>query len=364
MTKRMMIVFTGGTIGSKLAGADINVSGAGSYSLLEQYTKQPVARKDLAFDTIQPLNLLSENMTTADLVTLASAIRGVDPGAYQGIVVTHGSDTLAYTAAMMSYLFSDVKIPIVFTCSNYPLEDERSNGLRNFTSAIDFIEEAALPGVFAVYENGEGDSVVYLGTRLRQCEAFTDQFRGVGDIAYGRMEGGSFLWERDRRNPWPQELLQASETALEWEPDKLQLESGVVYIRPYPGLDYSLYNWGESGRPKVILHDLHHSGTACVAGDERNSLLIFLDRCREQGIAVYLCPIKDLSDALYDSSRRLVDAGAVFIENMSMEAALTKLMLAYGIYESHEDAKAFMMEKNVYFERLWVYDRVDSTEEE
>jgi len=351
--KRLLVIFTGGTIGSKAEGLAINVSDSGSYTLLEEYRKQPFYRSDVQLDTIQPLNLLSENLTPQDWTSLASAIREVDLRLYEGLIVTHGSDTLAYTAAMMSYLFADIPIPLVLTASNYPIADERSNGLRNLSSSIDFIVNAALPGIFVVYENNKGEPLVYLGTRIFQNESFTDQFLSPYELVYGKMASDrTFQLVEDRRNPDPASLTPSAST-LAWEPSTLKLEDGVLYIKPYPGLNYDLYDFSKK-KPRVILHDLHHSGTANALESGPYSLTAFIEKNRELGIDCYLCPIKNASDALYDSSHRLIDAGARFIENISIEAALTKLMLAYGMIAEDDTRDEFIRSESIYYEKLEV----------
>lgn len=348
--KQLLIIFTGGTIGSRKQGAGISVDEAGSYGLIDAYKGSPMHNEDVTLQTIQPLNLLSENIIPEDWRTLAAAISEVDMAAYDGVVVTHGSDTLAYTAAIFGYLFAGTNVPIVFTASNYPLADERSNGLRNFTNAIDFIVDTALPGVFVVYENDQGSPLVYLSTRITQAVSFTDQFGSPYGVPYGKMVNRRFVWSADKRNPSEDKLRQKHAAPFDWEPQALTIDASVVYIKPYPGLNYSYYDF--SGHtPKAVLHDLHHSGTACAISSGPFSLLEFISRCQTLGIDFYICPIRDRSDALYSSSLRLIEAGAIVIENMSIEAAITKLMLAYGIFDSSEQVKAFVTDTSLYYER-------------
>jgi L-asparaginase len=347
--KQLLVVFTGGTIGSLKQGEGIDVNQSGSYMLIDVYSNSSDKREDVALHAIQPLNMLSENMTTDDWITLAEAIRGLDLTQYDGLVITHGSDTLAYSAAMMSYLFADTNIPIVLTASNYPLADERSNGRRNFANAIDFIADAQLPGVFVVYEDDKGVPLVYLGTRITQAISFTDQFGSPYGIPYGAMADRVFNWLEHGRNPKPESLRLAQTAPYNWEPKALRLEHSIVYIRPYPGLNYSYYDFS-SNQPKAVLHDLHHSGTASAIEEGPHSLVQFIERCKEQGIDVYICPIRNRSDALYSSSLRLIEAGAIVIEKLSVEAALTKLMLAYGLYEDKDEAKAFVTQTTLYYE--------------
>jgi L-asparaginase len=238
----------------------------------------------------------------------------------------------------------------VLTASNYPIADERANGLRNLAGAIDFAAGPALSGVFAIYENDKGERLVYLGTRLSQCESFTDQFGSPYELPYGEMVGDRFVWRDDPRNPRP-EALSSLGRGLGWTPGSLKLDDTVLYIRPYPGLNYSLYQWNDR-RPNAILHDLHHSGTACALPDGPYSLPAFIARCKSQGIDVYLSPLKNGSDALYASSHALIEAGGVFLEGIGMEAALTKLIAVYGIAKDARQAKAWMTEETFAHERI------------
>lgn len=346
---KLLVIFTGGTIGSKRQGGSIDVNQSGSFSLIDSYNNSSAVRDDVTLHAIQPLNLLSENITPSDWLDLASAIRSIDLSSYTGIIVTHGSDTLAYSAAMISYLFANTSVPLVLTASNYALDDERSNGSRNFANAIDFIADARLPGVFVVYENDQRQPLVYLGTRITQAVSFTDQFGSPYGEPYGMMVERRFEWNASKRNPEPQQLMHGHQALFKWEPETLVIDDSIVYIKPYPGLNYSYYSFTDK-KPKAVLHDLHHSGTANATEEGPHSLLPFISRCKVEGIDFYICPIRDRSDALYSSSLRLIEAGATVIENMSMEAAITKLMLAYGMNGGKEQTEAFVTETTLYYE--------------
>lgn len=349
--KQLLVIFTGGTIGSQSSDGTINVKDAGAYRLIEGYLNDPASLKDIRLDAIQPLNLLSENLTPNDWLTLAAAIREVDYSAYAGIIVTHGSDTLAYSAAMLSYLFADISIPLVLTASNYPLDDPRSNGNRNFQNAIHFIADAELPGVFVVYENDASQSLVYLGTRITQAISFTDQYGSPYGVPYGQIDNGRFARLEHERNPLPESLRASTDSTFQWTPDSLCISDEVVYIKPYPGLNYSMYSFaGQGSKPRAILHDLHHSGTACAVDEGPYSLPQFIKRCRAEGIPTYICPIRDGSAALYSSTRKLIDAGAIMIESISADAALMKLMLGLGAFSDERDVEAFVTKQQLYYE--------------
>jgi len=362
--KRVLVVFTGGTIGSQSSEGTIHVKQAAAYPLIEQF-KQQTGNEDIHFDTLQPLNLLSENITPEDWRTLAAAIRKADLSVYEGIVVTHGSDTLAYSAALLGFLFADLSIPLVLTASNYPLNDPRSNGSRNFHNAVHFILDGRLPGVFVVYENDKEQMLVYLATRLTQAISFTDQYGTPYGIHYGEMIERRFTPFAHERNPLPERLSIRESVApsLSWEPQTLQISDEIVYIKPYPGLNYSFYSFGEDEmaaghkKPRAVLHDLHHSGTASAVEEGPYSLPQFIARCSAAGIPTYISPVRDASAALYSSTRKLIEAGAIVIEGMSADAALMKLMLGLGHCRSQEELKRFVIETELYYEFNRRYDQ-------
>lgn len=345
--KDIMVVFTGGTIGSTKQGTAVDVNASGSYMIIDQFKEQ--YDLDVSMDTIQPINILSEDLIAQQWLSLAEQIKQIPQEQYKGIIVTHGSDTLAYSAAMLGLLLSHTRIPIVLIASNYPLEDERANGLRNFSEAVQWIMKEAPPGVFVVYENDRGESQLYLATRLMQCEAFTDQYRSPYELTLGQLKQGELLWSDDPRNPTLQQLAPVVNRWSSSIEQVTELADQIMYIKPFPGLNYELYQW-DSNKPKAIVHDLYHSATACSLDSGPYSLPVFIRRCRQQGIDVYLTPAKRAEDVQYASTAKLFEAGAVLLGGMAPEAAMAKLMLGYAIRSEHEDVVTFMTEEELYHE--------------
>lgn len=345
--KQILVVFTGGTIGSTKQKHAIDVSSSGSYLILEQYKK--LYGDEVKFDTIQPMNILSENLHAQQWIELARSIRSISQQSYDGIIVTHGSDTLAYTAAMLGYMLSSTSIPIVLVASNYPLSDERANGLRNLREATLWIQRQAPPGVFVAYENNRGEYKLYLATRLMQCESFTDQFRSPYELTLGTIRHGELQPEVDLRNPELEKLTSRSHRWTEAITKLDQLTSDILYIKPYPGLNYELYQWGDN-KPKAIVHDLYHSATANSLPNGPASLMAFIARCQQQGIDVYLTPAKSMAEAQYASTAKLLEAGAHLLVGIAPEAAITKLMLAHSLLTKREEIIAFMQEEELYYE--------------
>jgi L-asparaginase len=340
--KRILIVFTGGTIGCTIQHATINVDASTVYYLIELFYKK--TNSEVLFDTIQPLNILSENCTPRHWEELIRAISDKDMSDYAGVIVTHGSDTLPYTSALMGYLFSKLSVPVVMIASNYALDEPNSNGLNNFIAAVAFIQNAGLTGVYAIFENNRHDMIVYLPTRLLESDPVNDQFSSFGGAHLGLMKDGMFIRNEHRLNPDRNELLKAG-PALEL--GSIMFDNEILAIKPYPGLNYEQFDLFRS-KPAAILHGLYHSSTACVSGG-KYSLPDFIKRCRGEGIDVYLTSFKNTEADLYVSSRELLQDGAIPLTNISFEAAAAKLWIAYN---QQAVLPVEYMKQEIYFEFL------------
>ena len=124
--KNILVVFTGGTIGSTASEGTINTSSTAPFKLIQQFQQHYKNHQQIHFSTIQPLQILSENLAPCVWQTLITAIEAQQPDQYDGIIITHGTDTLAYTAAALSFYFNAIKIPMLLVSSDYPLDDTQS----------------------------------------------------------------------------------------------------------------------------------------------------------------------------------------------------------------------------------------------
>jgi L-asparaginase/Glu-tRNA(Gln) amidotransferase subunit D len=164
--KHILVVFTGGTIGSTVSNKTIDTSNSASFRLLDLFRQNYNNQHLVEISTIQPLQILSENLAPCVWQTLISAIEAENLDQLDGIIITHGTDTLAYTAVALSFYFNMTKIPIMLVSSDYPLDDCRSNGLENFICAVDFIFQSIRAGVFVPYRNQLQLTRVHSGARL------------------------------------------------------------------------------------------------------------------------------------------------------------------------------------------------------
>jgi L-asparaginase/Glu-tRNA(Gln) amidotransferase subunit D len=328
--KNILVVFTGGTIGSTAVGGTINTSDAAPYKLIQLFQKHHASREQISFHSVQPMQILSENLAPVVWEKLIAVIEAQDIDRYDGVIITHGTDTLAFTASALGLYFNALDIPILLVSSDSTLDDPHANGLPNFICAVEYILQGRGAGVFVPYTNRNQTTQLHRGTRLASSLQLGGDFMSVQGKSHCRFVTGAFT-----RNGFMDTEKLRQPVAL-----KADFSKRVLLIRPYPGLDYRYINLDAVD---VVLHDLYHSGTACSStqwGDQF-SLLVFIRQCRERGIKVYLAPAVK-SDNAYESTRELLQEGAEMIWNMSLETAYVKLLLAYGNFSDERQIMDFI----------------------
>lgn len=330
--KKILVVFTGGTIGSRVNGSTIDVDDAVSRIIINNFTsKYPNA--DVCFDSIQPMNILSENFTPRHWAMLYDSLCNVDLTHYDGVIITHGSDTISYTASFIGFTFASTQIPIVLTCSNYVLTDVKSNGQRNFENCVWLILNGNKAGVFVVYQNRNGKNIVYLATRIQEANPYNDQFTTCGGVDFGSIKNKQLILNISPENP----ALPDASTYVQVPRKKIVFSTQIGAIKAYPGLNYNNFAFG--GDTKAVLCNLYHSSSNCVESQEY-SITSFISRCRQNDIDVYLMSFKHTDGDLYFTTKQIISSGGIPLRNISFEAAYVKLNLAYN--QNEVSPKDFM----------------------
>ena len=169
--KKVLLIGTGGTIAS-----DVTANGLAPGLTTDQLLAHIPAISDICdVDCVQLLNLDSTNMEPRHWLMIAKCIRE-HYGAYHGFVVTHGTDTMAYTAAALSYLVQGSPKPIILTGAQKPIGFDSTDSKINLLDAFRCATED-LPGVSIVFNNQ-----VILGTRARKTRS--KSFQAFSSINY------------------------------------------------------------------------------------------------------------------------------------------------------------------------------------
>jgi L-asparaginase len=342
---KIHLLLTGGTIGISTDDPVLKISEDKAPKLFSDF-KSKRSDNDIHFSCETLFNILSENMTMSNWKLIYNKVKTISKADCDGIIITHGTDTLAYTAAFLAMMLKQSDLPILLISSNYPIDHELSNGLSNFTAAVDFISTVGTKGVFVPFcKNGTTD--IHLGTRIMQAQPFSHCFNSLGGIEYGKIENGKFKRTQHTNNPTPEMIENDVTVNIPCFPD----EKSILYLKPYLGVDYSVFDF-KNNKPDAILHGLYHSGTACVTPvNEKNSIITFAKRCIELGIDFYAAPC-DSGHSTYSTSKDMVEVGIKFIKDISCVAAYTKLLIAYGSFSDLNERQKFI-ESNIACEQFY-----------
>lgn len=158
MKKKILLVATGGTIASHL-GQDGLIPGIGAQELLKCV---PEIFEFCEVDAVQPYNIDSTNVTPEHWILLAQTLRE-NYDKYDGFVVCHGTDTMSYTAAMLSYLVQNSPKPIVLTGSQQPIDKEDTDGRVNLRDSFLYASDDLACNVVIVFQGK-----IIAGTRAKK----------------------------------------------------------------------------------------------------------------------------------------------------------------------------------------------------
>lgn len=340
---RILVIFTGGTIGSTVNGCiknclPITTTYPADFLLLKGYGEsQNILLESLKniFEVECPFTILSENSNMFYIEKIISILNNINVNEYDGVIITHGTDTLAFSTSIISLLFGNIKIPIIFVSSNEPINIAKSNGLENFINAVKLVE-SKIYGVFAVFKNPDGKSLIHFGSRLLQSTSYSDSFTSIGDKYFGEIINNKLIIkENPIYNNFKFEIPNT-------------LNKNILYIKLYPGINFDLFNFKNCD---AVFLEGYHSFTAPCETNSANYAFDFqtgtvqyaAKLARYVGIKVFLAPFKssfysESHDLIYKTTLQIIETENIFtINDCSVYSAFAKLIIAYSIAEIKND---------------------------
>lgn len=319
LKNKICVIFTGGTIGSDSDGKNVALSGASRKMLIDKYRE--AAGDGVAFDVLTPINILSENVQKSDLQKLYDCIKSVNYGDYDGIIVTHGTDTLCFTVNWLSQVLCDIPLPLVVVSALYPLTDSRSNGVINFAGAVTFIGKSGLRGVYCAFANDNENCKIHLGARLVYPDEINGFYHSALGAHFAEINGGDVVYNSSPLLPTAEKVLSDAAT-----PASPALCDEIMLITMRSLLNFAVYDYLKT-KPKAVIIELSHSGTVCTEGEELN-FKRFAAYCNACGVPVVLAPV--MSRAGVYASMSDIPANVVFAYDMTIEMTIVKVMGALG----------------------------------
>jgi L-asparaginase len=334
--KKILLLSTGGTISCVNTAQGL----VPSLTFDQMLNLVNIPKEQYQVDGVQLMNIDSGNIQIKHWSIIANQIKE-NYHEYDGFVITHGTDTLAYTSAALSYLIQDADKPIVITGSQLPIGSTNTDGISNLRNSILFAGKQ-LPGVFVVFDNK-----VIIGNRTKKVkttsyDAFTSlNSPDVADIAHGRFRWNRWIYQTLDQKTQPKFYTNLSEQ--------------VTVLKLVPGLNTKVLEFMAS-MYKAIVIEAYGTGTLPVT--ESSDYYQTIKKISATGCLVVISS-QSLTEGthmdIYELSKKFISIPNVIEAGLlSVECALTKMMWALG--NSDTTAQAIdMFKSQVYYDNVDLY---------
>ena len=314
--KKILLITTGGTIASMPGGEGLEPHRSG---VMERELEQLRTYYDISVRDAMCLD--SSNIRPEEWQLIAREIFENRAG-YDGIVVSHGTDTMAYTASAVTYMLPDIDLPVVFTGSQLPLSDILSDGPDNLRTAF-AMAASGKPGVYLAF-----DRKVMLGCRAVKVRASGfSAFESVNARYAAQVSNLGLVVDQEVLPRQRGEARLCTDVCKE-----------VFLLKLTPGLNPAVFDMLAAMGYKGIVIEAFGLGGINVLGKSLRGIR----RAVEDGVSVVVTTqcLYDSSDLrVYQVGNKLLDLGVVQGRDMTSEAAMTKLMWAIGQGMSPEEIK-------------------------
>jgi len=320
--KKILLLSTGGTIASA-SGEDGLVPKLTGEQMIKLI---PELEGLCEIDCKEIMNLDSTNVQPEEWVNIArEAFEGLKE--YDGIVITHGTDTMAYSASALSFMLRNLNKPVIFTGSQLPIEHPQTDGKRNILDAF----KVAVSGLAGVYIVFDGKIIKGVRSSKVRTQGF-DAFKSINYPYIGRVENGEVIIEHN--------VDKVPEGQIELD-DKLDPRVLLLKLTPgfLPEVIPAVLKLGFRG---LIIEGFGLGGVP----NFRRNIIPEIEKALKEGIAVVVttqCLLDGSDLTVYEVGVKALKAGVIPAYDMTTETIVTKLMWALGHTYKLEEVRKIMM---------------------
>ena len=318
---RIALLATGGTIACVHSPNGL-IPGVSAGELLKHVNGIP---NDIEFTAQDVFSLDSSNIQPEEWRVLARAAFDALNGS-DGVVITHGTDTMAYTAAALSFMLHAPRGPVVFTGSQLPLNHPLTDAATNLREAIE-VARTAPPGVYVVFNH----KIIHGARAVKLRTTSFDAFDSVNALPVGFLDADGAHYR-------------SAFHAFDDAPQLLdQLDSRVFLLKLMPGTAPEIFDWiAENGMRGVVLEAFGLGGLHYI----RRNLVDKLKMLSQRGVCTLVttqCMYEKTNFNIYEVGRNVLSDRVFSAHDMTSEAAVAKLMWALG----DPERRLNLIEKNV-----------------
>jgi glutamyl-tRNA(Gln) amidotransferase subunit D len=328
---RVTILSTGGTIASRVdyrtGGVRPALTAGDLYSVVPELAEIARINAQILF------SLFSENITPQQWGELAKAIADQAAEGVNGVVIAHGTDTMGYTAAALSFALQNLPFPVVIVGSQRSADRPSSDAATNLIGAVSAAARAPFAEVtVAMHETTSDDSIVFhRGTKVRKCHTSRrDAFKSVNATPIARMKNRELtMLTQDYKK-----RSDSGRPAL-----KPEFNDKVALVKFYPGMNPAVIDWLVDQDYRGIILE----GTGLGHINMKSFGAVRKAVARDVVVAMTSqCIWGRVNMNVYDAGRDLQAQGVIPLEDMLPETALVKLMWVLGQTKDVDGAKRLL----------------------
>jgi glutamyl-tRNA(Gln) amidotransferase subunit D len=328
---KVAMISTGGTIASRVDYRTGAVRPALTASDL--YSVVPELATIARIDTQILLSLFSENITPKHWTQIAEAVAKQIAEGVDGVVIAHGTDTMGYTAAALSFALQNPPVAVILVGSQRSADRPSSDAATNLIGAVTAAAKAPFAEVAIAMHETPSDTTISLhrGTKVRKCHTSRrDAFKSINALPIAKIQGQKITMQTEdynKRDPTRKLAL------------KPEFDEKVALMKFYPGMNPTVIDLYVKNEYKGIILEgtgLGHVGNYCSEA-VRNAV--------KHNIVVAMtsqCIWGRVNMNVYNSGRDLLALGVIPLEDMLPETALVKLMWIFGQTQDSEEAKKLL----------------------
>jgi len=328
----LSLLSTGGTISSKI---DYRTGGVMAALTAKELNDSIPELKGIAdIDTDEVLNEYSENIKPEHWSLIAKKVASkILSGKYDGIIVSHGTDTMHYTSAALSFALQNLPIPIVIVGAQRSSDRPSSDASLNLIGACNFATKSKFSGVFVAMHNSISDDIIacHIGTRVRKNHTSRrDAFHSIDVSPFSLIKKDQVEISKQ----YVDLIIQERHNNVESMIVKPDFENKVSLLKFYPGFDCSMIDYCiELGHKAIILEGtgLGHVNKECFSK---------IQNAVNEGILIFMtsqCIWGRTALTVYDTGRDLLKLGVIPLSNTTSETALVKAMWCLGNFTEKKE---------------------------
>ena len=325
----LVLIGTGGTIASYVDYRTGAVHPALSTS--DMVNAVPEIREIANVRAKVLFSIFSENMDVDHWQKLADeVVKQINDGA-DGIIIPHGTDTMGYTAAALSFMLGDVPKPVVLVGAQRSSDRPSSDASSNLMACARFCVNGKKSGVYVIMHDTSGDDsfAVHIGSRVRKMHTSRrDAFHSINVLPVAHLDKDGKM----------QIDIDGHDVRNDKAVAKTAMEKSCILLQYYPGMDPALFE-------DVIMKSKGVVIAGSGLGHVNSNMVPLLKKACDNGIIVVMtsqCLNGRTNLNVYNTGRDMLSAGVITVWDMLPETAYVKLMWALANSSSVEEAKEIM----------------------